>query len=220
MVHRRRRTQRRVRHNIWIGLASLAIGVVAWIAFDPTRMREGISAATAYAGLVLLAVSLALGPMNLLRRRGNPVSTDLRRDVGLWAGAISLLHVVAGIGVHLGGDMRRYFMPSPAAQSGFPFRLDAFGFANYLGTVGSVLLLVLLCISSDRALGRLGAVRWKRLQRLNYTAVAAVVLHGALYQLIERRTVLLVVGFTVTIAAAVSLQAVGRRAYMSKRTRV
>ena len=39
------------------------------------------SMATAYVGLALLGATLALGPLSVLRRRPNPVSTDLRRDV-------------------------------------------------------------------------------------------------------------------------------------------
>jgi sulfoxide reductase heme-binding subunit YedZ len=39
--------------------------------------------ATAYVSLALLAATLVTGPINLLRRRPNPVSTDLRRDLGI-----------------------------------------------------------------------------------------------------------------------------------------
>ena len=112
--------------------------------------------------------------------------------------------------------MKLYFMPPLAAQSPLPVRLDAFGFANHLGIVGAVLLLLLMLISSDRALRRLGAIRWKRVQRLNYLAAAAVVMHGVLYQLLEHRAVPMVIGFALTIAAAFLLQAAGRRSHRSK----
>ena len=50
--------------------------------------------ATAYAGLAFLAISLWLGPWNVLRRRPNPVSFDLRRDVGIWAVVLAIVHTV------------------------------------------------------------------------------------------------------------------------------
>ena len=44
------------------------------------------SFATAYPALVLLAATLLVGPLNLIRKRPNPTSIDLRRDAGIWAG--------------------------------------------------------------------------------------------------------------------------------------
>ncbi len=39
-----------------------------------------ISFATAYPALVFLAVTLLIGPWNVLREKRNPLSGDLRRD--------------------------------------------------------------------------------------------------------------------------------------------
>ena len=65
--------------------------------------------ASAYAGLFFLAASLSLGPWNVLRRKPNPVSSDLRRDVGIWAGVLALIHTAVGLTVHLRGRMWMYF---------------------------------------------------------------------------------------------------------------
>lgn len=54
------------------------------------------SMSTAYVSLLLLGCTLLTGPLNVLRRQRNPVSTDLRRDIGIWSGIVSLVHV--GIG--------------------------------------------------------------------------------------------------------------------------
>ena len=59
------------------------------------------SMASAYVGFALLCASLVLGPWNVLHGRPNPVSIDVRRDVGIWAGIVGLVHVVAGLQVHL-----------------------------------------------------------------------------------------------------------------------
>ena len=44
--------------------------------------------------LCLLCVTLLIGPLNLLRKRLNPVNIELRRDTGIWAGITGCLHVV------------------------------------------------------------------------------------------------------------------------------
>ena len=213
------RTVRRSRHNTWIGLASLSVGLAAWTAYDPERLRDGVSVATAYAGLGLLATSLVLGPVNQLRRRANPLSSNLRRDVGIWAACFGVTHVVVGLSVHMGGDVSRYFLSPPGSRLPIGLRLDAFGIANHLGLAGGVILLLLLLISNDRALRALGASRWKRVQRLNYACAAAVAGHGVLYQLLERRRPALVLVFAATLVFTLLLQSVGRRAYQQARGR-
>ena len=85
---------------------------------------------TAYAALGLLVWSLALGPWNVLRRRGNPVSFDLRRDVSIWAGVLAIVHTAVGLTVHLRGRMWMYFfkrLHPPRLQS------NAFGPRTILG---------------------------------------------------------------------------------------
>jgi hypothetical protein len=70
--------------------------------------------ATGYVALVLLALTLLIGPANLLLRKRNPVSNYLCRDVGTWTAILSVVHVIAGFQVHgppvaLGERMLRYF---------------------------------------------------------------------------------------------------------------
>src|SRR5713226_2215143 len=82
-----------LRSNYWaqrskryLVLAATATVCLAYAATPPPDVRHRLSMATAYAGLIFLAASLWLGPWNVLRRRPNPVSFDLRRDVGIWTG--------------------------------------------------------------------------------------------------------------------------------------
>jgi sulfoxide reductase heme-binding subunit YedZ len=69
--------------------AAVAITLVAYAATPPPDVRHRLSMATAYAGLIFLAVSLGIGPWNVLRRRPNPISFDLRRDIGIWSGILA-----------------------------------------------------------------------------------------------------------------------------------
>ncbi len=164
----------------------------------PARPLFAASLATGYAGLAFLLVSLAIGPLNVLRQRRNPVSSDLRRDVGIWAGLLALVHTVIGLQRHMNGQMLRYFFHSADQTGRANIRVDAFGIANHTGLVSALLLVILLAISNDASLRRLGAPRWKRWQQANYLVFFFVVMHTALYQLVSRR-----------LAAAVLIFAVG-----------
>lgn len=205
------RARRRLLHHGVI-LLGVAVGAVLLsTAFGAMDLRTRVSMMTAYLGLGGIALSLGLGPLNLVRGRPNPVSSDLRRDVGIWAAVLSLTHVAVGLTVHLRGRMEQYFLPAPEAGSLMPVRLDPFGIANQLGLASGLGLLVLLVLSSDRALRRLGPARWKRWQRLNYWAAGAIALHGILYQVIERRRAGLVFLFSIVLAATLVVQALGIR---------
>lgn len=202
--------QRRLARHAKLALVSLSIGAVVWKLSRHRSVAQGLSFATAYAGVVLLAVALALGPMNVLRRRPNPVSADLRRDVGIWAALCGIAHTVAGLQVHMHGEFARYFLPAPGT------RMDrgaaVFLTANWLGMTGAILLLVLMSISNDIALRKLGVSKWKLLQRSSYVVLAVVVVHGILYQVQEKRDTLLVIVFAAIAVIAVVLQLTGLRA--------
>src|SRR5258707_4779348 len=101
---------RKATYWIWrstrhVTLAALAIAItcLAYAATPPPDVRHRLSMATAYAGLIFLAVSLWIGPWNVLRRRPNPVSFDLRRCVGPWTGILPILATIVGLTVHLLG---------------------------------------------------------------------------------------------------------------------
>ena len=214
----RRRTRRRVRHNLIIMASGLGAGWVVGVQFADTDLRTQFSAGTAYVGLGCVALSLVVGPLNVLRNRPNPVSSDLRRDLGIWGALVSLVHVGVGLTVHFRGRMHLYFLAPPEAQAWLPIRADAFGGANHLGVVAGIVLLVLLALSSDNALRRFGSKRWKRWQQLNYVGAVAILGHGVLYQLLEKRRVGLVVLFALVVAATLVLQLLGIR--QSRRSRI
>jgi len=162
--------------------------------------------ATAYAGLTFLAVSLGLGPWNLLARRPNPVSFDLRRDLGIWAGVLAVVHSAIGLTVHLRGRMWMYFF-----KRLHPLRIQdgEFGFANFVGLGAAVVFLLLLVISNDISMRSMGIRQWKSLQRWAYVACALTVAHGIAYQLIEKRQLPWVFAFAALTLAILVMQALG-----------
>ena len=176
---------RLLRHHLPLLAASL--GFVACLALTRpyTDLRTRVSFGTAYPALVLVALTLLLGPLNVLLRRRNPVSSDLRRDIGIWAGILSLVHTVSGQFVHLRGRPWLYYLSPPRHGFGMRLRTDLFGFSNDTGGIAALLVLALLATSNDLSLRALGTPRWKALQRWNYLAFALIAAHTFAYQSTE-----------------------------------
>jgi sulfoxide reductase heme-binding subunit YedZ len=201
-----------LRSNYWVNrasrhfiLASGAAGITlfAYLATPPPDVRHRLSMGTAYAGLAFLTASLWLGPWNVLRGKPNPVSFDLRRDIGIWTGILAIVHTMIGLTVHLRGRMWMYFFKSlhpPTLQN------TQFGFANYVGLGAALLFLVLLAISNDFSLRSLGTRRWKSLQRWAYIAFGLTVAHGIAYQLVEKRRLPWVVLFACLVITVTTIQ--------------
>src|SRR5262249_10514293 len=176
-----------------------------------SRMVQQFTVASGYLAVVLLAATLLLGPANLVLRRRNPISTYLRRDVGLWTATFSIVHVVSAALIHvshgsgLGAAIVHFFV----AEDGTPLT-NSFGLGNCTGPVAVAIVLVLVATSSDVALRMLKATPWKWLQRLTYLVFALVILHalfyGALLRLNSPFTRLLIVSVvTVGIGQAVGV---------------
>ncbi len=197
------RGHNRLRTHLVIGLMCLAAmfllfftlpQIYLWYSFDAAHSFDNnfcISLASGYVALGLLAFTLSLGVWRLLKNgKPAPVHFDLRRDVGIWAGIFALLHSFAGFQVHMKSlpyNFLYYFFYEPERKATFPVRHDIFGFANYSGLAAALLAVVLLAISNDYSMRRLGRVRWKNWQRWNYALCALTVLHALLYVIIEKR---------------------------------
>jgi methionine sulfoxide reductase heme-binding subunit len=152
------------------------------------RFMARATTATGYIALGLLAFTLLIGPLNLLLGRRNPVSNYLRRDAGAWTATVSVVHTIVGLQVHgapgsFGERIVHYFF----RPDGVPLT-NSFGLGNWTGLAATVIALGLLAISSDFALGKLKAGRWKWLQRLNYALFVLVVAHGIFYGALLRAT--------------------------------
>ena len=195
---------RRSRRHLVLALAAVAATALVFKLTPPPDVRHRLSMGSAYAALLFLAGSLWLGPWNVLRRRPNPVSFDLRRDVGIWAGLLAIFHTAVGLTVHLRGRMWMYFF-----KRLHPLKIQntQFGLANYSGLAAALLFLLLLALSNDISLRGLGTARWKSLQRYSYLAFALTILHGIAYQLIEKRHLPWVLISAAIVTAAISIQA-------------
>ncbi len=179
------------------------------------------SFATAYPALILLAATLLIGPWNWLRKAPNPVSSDLRRDLGIWAGILSIVHSAVGQCVHLRGRPWLYYVYG-TGEHHRGLRHDAFGGANYSGAISALLVIALLATSNDISLRKLGTRGWKTLQRWNYAVFALAAVHAVLYQLgVEKQQAGFVAVVMLSIVITVALQVVvfARRRRESGRAR-
>lgn len=200
---------RRLARNLGIVALSLAVYLIVVTATSHSnQVMFRLSMATGYTSVVLIGWALLIGPWRVLRGRRAPVSTDLRRDVGIWGALFGVAHVVTGLQVHL-GDPIKYFVYRDDAHR-VPVRYDLFGFANWSGLAATLVLLLLLAISNDLSLRALGSRRWKRWQRWTYWLGALVVAHGLAYQWIEMGNGGWVYVFVPAILVVLGLQLVGR----------
>jgi sulfoxide reductase heme-binding subunit YedZ len=193
-----------VRHVV-IALANVACVAVFWELFSIRQdVISRLSIATAYPALLLTAAAVSIGPWNVLRGQTNSVSFDLRRDLGIWAGIMALLHTGVGLNVHLRGRPWLYFI-----DQHYRVRHDLFGIGNDAGLLAALLFLLLLAISNDLSLRRLGTRTWKSLQRWTYMAVALTLMHAVAYQLVEKRQAAYDALLWATIAMTAVLQGAG-----------
>jgi sulfoxide reductase heme-binding subunit YedZ len=173
---------------------------------EERSVRRRLTTATGYIALVLLAVTLLIGPANVLLRRRNPVSSYLRRDVGAWTAVFSGVHVIVSLTVHGSGQIR-HFLDFFVAD-GSPLR-NSFGLGNWTGLAALVIVTGLLALSSDAALRKLKARNWKRLQRLNYALFALVIVHAFFYGALLRETSPYTILLGLTVIAVVVGQTAG-----------
>jgi sulfoxide reductase heme-binding subunit YedZ len=172
-----RLSRRLWRHHLPFALASAAGVGLLYGTRDYSDVIMRLSFATAWPALLLLGVSLAIGPWRTLRGKAAVVSLDLRRDLGIWAGILGVTHAVIGQCVHLRGRPWAYYVYEAWRQHRVPLRHDLFGFSNFTGLFAALALAMLLATSSDAMLRRLGPSRWKSLQRWNYACFALAIAH-------------------------------------------
>ncbi len=189
----------------------LSVGVLLSLYF--TRPYKDVwaraSFATAYSALFLLLATLAIGPLNILARRRNPGSSDLRRDIGIWAGILTIAHTVIGQNVHMRGRPWLYYVYDQQHRHTVPIRHDVFGFSNYTGLICTLLVVMLLATSNDYSLRRLGTPQWKSLQRWNYAAFALAAAHAVGYLTIEHQHFPFVLTISIGIVITAGVQTAG-----------
>jgi sulfoxide reductase heme-binding subunit YedZ len=140
-----------------------------------------ITYTSGYLSIFLIALSMLLGPVNLILKQKNPISSYIRRDIGIFGGILGVVHSVVGLFMHFTGKPWLYFVKE--VEDGFSIRFGNFGLANYTGLLGFLILIFLLVISNDYFLVKYKAVKWKNLQRFTYLLFLLVIAHSVFYRL-------------------------------------
>jgi sulfoxide reductase heme-binding subunit YedZ len=141
---------------------------------------NSVNVGLAYASLVLLGLTLAIGPLARLNARWLGRLVPMRRELGVVGGVLALAHVAVSAKVHLEWKWLQFFFTF-AGDRRVGVDLEPYGIASWLGLVAIVLLLPLLLTSNDRAERFLGASGWKWVQGHSYTIFALAVFHTAIY---------------------------------------
>lgn len=101
-------------------------------------------------------------------------------------------------------------------------RRDVFGFGNYTGAVAALVLVLLLALSNDVSLRKLGPERWKSLQRWAYAGIVLTAAHAIAYQQIEKRTLIfqlvlyVVCGMVLALQLGAAFKSIQRRQWANK----
>ncbi len=205
-----RLASRLLRHHLPLALGTVVCAFVLYVTRPYPDVLTRLSFATAWPALVLLAATLIIGPWRALQRKSYALSVDLRRDIGIWAGMVGVLHAGIGQCVHMRWRPWLYYVYEKWQV--MPVRYDVFGLSNYTGLIAALVLLVLLATSNDLSLRRLGLARWKGWQRWNYACFTLAAFHtlGYLVGIEEIKPAFIAVA-AICIAATAILQTLAWR---------
>jgi len=186
--------QRYLRHLVLLKLVLLSLTAAALVG-QMQGLLERMSLWSGWLCVLLFAATLMVGPWTLHGNVKPATNILLRRDLGIWAAVTGLIHFALGTAFSMNPEYISRFVVDELGQS-------RFFWGSIWGTVAGLLVLILLVISNNRLLAKLGAVWWKRLQRLAYPAFLITVIHGVYFQLLEQRSYYLYASLALLVLVA------------------
>jgi DMSO/TMAO reductase YedYZ heme-binding membrane subunit len=203
-MQKKQLTSRRIITHIFLGALPVLLVVLLMILFPRAKQYGVLVIASGYLSLVLICVTLLIGPFNLLRQRRNPVNLYLRRDVGIWSALTGCWHVaLIARGNIVNGQILQYFWQGSAPL------WSIFGISNDAGLFATLLLILLLALSNTVSLRWLKGKRWKLLQRLAYPLAFFAVLHTFGFQYLNLRGPVLFTFVFIMVLCVLVLQGSG-----------
>lgn len=160
----------------------LIVGLIFYLKKPYRDFITYITDTTGYVSIIGIAILLIIGTVNLLLKHKNPISTYFRRDLGITAGILAIIHSITGLFVHLRGKNWQYFFIK--VEHGYSIRLDNFGLANYTGLISSFIIILLLITSNDYLLRKLNSTNWKIIQRFTYLMYVLAIIHCVYYRIV------------------------------------
>jgi methionine sulfoxide reductase heme-binding subunit len=192
-------------------LIACVIFYIGWTNRDTITF---ITQATGYISIIILSISLIIGPVNILLKIKNPISTYLRRDISVIGGILALIHSIAGLFVHLRGNNWQYFLNK--TEFGYSIRTDNFGLANYTGLISALIIILLLITSNDYSLKKLNTTYWKNIQRLSYLMFILAIIHCFYYRIVKGNLNLIYSFYIPLFIIVLTFQMIGMRLKLTK----
>jgi DMSO/TMAO reductase YedYZ heme-binding membrane subunit len=196
---------------------ALNLSTELWRDASAGRKADGLhwrfSVSTGSTSLLLLGVSLTLGPIRSLRKPATrPLTQWWRRATGIWAAIFAAIHSVLGVTIHSNGW--RVYVTFLELRS-YPDRLlVTLSLGFWVGAMAAATMVILGLTSNNASVRRLGARRWKRIHRFAFLALGLNLLHVSLIFYQERRDLRHVsasIGFIAVV--------IGVRLFVSRRQR-
>lgn len=198
---------RLIKHYIPLTIISLISGYVFYLNRGNRSINTFIAFSSGYISFAVLSISLIIGPLNVIIKYKNPLSTYFRRDISIFGGTLAIIHSVTGLFVHLRGMTWMYFLKK--TESSYSIRLDHFGLANNTGLISALLILLLLITSNDLLLKKLAPAKWKNIQRLSYLMFILALVHCYFYWLGGKNLHVLLLFYIPVIAVILIFQIIG-----------
>jgi DMSO/TMAO reductase YedYZ heme-binding membrane subunit len=195
-----------------ITLFAVSVVSLGSAVFSGPGAADRLSIVSAYICLLLLGLALLIGPMTVLRTGRLPGNLYIRRDTGIWAALMGLLHFYLANVLSMNYEYLGIYVENSALPPSAAVRSSLYTWGTIFGYVIALLFIVLLVLSSDRMIRKVGLKWWKRIQRISYLGFILTCLHAFAFQVIEARPLLWVLVVLVITMVIIAGQYMGIRA--------
>lgn len=163
--------------HVLIILAAVLLVALAGVVHQQWNPMHRWNKATADAAIVLLSMTMALGPLAKLWPAWGRI-LPFRRELGIHAVLLSLVHTAIILEGWVEWDLARLvgFEFHPGLGQ-YVMVQHGFALANVIGVLALAYGMILVSTSNDRAVRFLGGPVWKFVQRGVYVLWALVVVH-------------------------------------------
>ncbi len=159
------------RHNKKYIFSAICLAIIFWLALFfyqyyfnvPGQMEVSIVSSAAFAGAILIGISLLIGPLSRVFPSINYIR--YRREFGVLGLTFAIVHIISVIYYYALGFSSMFFSLNPYTNP------------VLFGIVAFVLYLPIYFTSTDWAITKLGAKGWKIIHRFVYVAWILTVLH-------------------------------------------
>jgi len=202
----------RLKNHVTLFVVSVVSLGVAALSGPGEGAADRLSIVSAYICLLLLGAALLIGPVNVLRTGRLPGNSYVRRDTGIWAAMTGLLHFYLANVLSMTYEYLGIYVENPVLPPSSAVRSSLYTWGTIFGYVIAVLFIVLLVLSSDWMMRKVGMKWWKRIQRVSYLGFILTCIHAFAFQVLETRSLFWVLVVLVITMIIIAGQCMGIRA--------